>query len=185
MPRLRSGDEGAWRTLYDRHAGQIAGYARSRGVRDVDDLVGDVYTSAAERIAHFAGDDAALRSWLFTIAHHRIADAHRRRVRRRTEPVDPAAPALIEVDADRTAEITSRLDAAGAMALLDTLTDDQRDVIVLRVLGQLSIAETAEVVGKPEGAVKALQHRAIARLQRALAGGPYPNGSSDDHRGGS
>lgn len=183
VTRLKAGDERAWAELYGEHAGRIAGYARSKGVRDPDDLVGDVFAAAAERVESFDGDAARLRSWLFTIAHHRLADDLRRTRRRNT---DATAPAELE-DAtqvlDATDDSAARLDAAGALVMLSWVTDEQREVLTLRILGELSIAETAEILDKPTGAVKALQHRAIARIQRRLGDRPYPNAVPDDGSG--
>lgn len=180
VSRLRAGDENAWARLYDQLAGPISGYARSRGVLDVDDLVGDVFAAAAERIGDFDGDDQRLRSWLFTIAHHRLADDLRKRRRRATDAADPSSFEELRESRDVEVEAVARLDAAGALALLDLLTEDQRDVVVLRVLGELTIAETAAVLGRPAGAVKALQHRGLQRIQRHLSGKPYPGSVSDD-----
>lgn len=183
VARLIAGDEPAWAELYTEHAGRIAGYARSKGVTDPDDLVGDVFAAAAERLGRFEGDRGRLRSWLFTIAHHRLADDLRRRRRRATDATPPSDFESLTGGADLLGDADERLDADGALALLDLVTPDQREVLVLRILGELSIAETAAVVGKPPGAVKALQHRAIARIQRELGGDPYRKSVSDDDGG--
>ena len=180
VARLIAGDEPAWAELYQEHAGRIAGYGRSKGIADADDLVGDVFAAAAERITRFEGDRGRLRSWLFTIAHHRLADDLRQRRRRATDPTAPSDFEPLTGDADMSGAADDRLDATGALALLDLVTPDQREVLILRILGELSIAETAEIVGKPTGAVKALQHRAIARIQRELGDGPYRKSDSDD-----
>lgn len=184
VARLARGDEPTWADFYRQHAGRVAGYVRSKGATDADDLVGDVFAAAAERIHRFEGGEAELRSWLFTIAHHRLADDLRRRNRRATDPTEPSdlegVDAAIREGADAIGDATARLDAEGALAMLSWVTDEQREVLTLRILGQLSIAETATVLGKPPGAVKALQHRAIARIQRQMGKGPYPNGLSDD-----
>ncbi len=185
VARLTEGDERAWAELYQQFAGRIAGYARTKGVRDSDDLVGDVFAAAAERIGRFDGDAAQLRSWLFTIAHHRLADHLRRRKRRATDPTPTADLDRFATGVDVMGEATSRIDAGGALAMLSWVTDEQREVLTLRILGELSIAETATVLDKPPGAVKALQHRAIARIRRQLGDDPYPNGTADDDDGGS
>ncbi len=167
VERLRRGDDRAWARWYDDLAPALTGYARSKGATDPDDLVGDVFAAAAERIATFEGSEAQLRSWAFTIAHHRIADDLRRRRRRSTHVVAPASLEPLAPHAEPE-PVEARLDAAGALALLDELTEDQREVIVLRVVAELSLAETAEVTGRPVGAVKALQHRGLARLHRRV-----------------
>src|SRR3970282_1872114 len=72
----------SWSEVFDEHAPAIASYARSRGVRDVEDLVQDVFVAAVKQLADFVGDRSSLRSLLFTIAYRRIADHHRRSYRR-------------------------------------------------------------------------------------------------------
>lgn len=183
VARLKAGDEQAWTELYQQHAGRIAGYARSKGVRDVDDLVGDVFAAAAERLDRFDGDATRLRSWLFTIAHHRLADDLRRTRRRGIDATAPVDLEDIAQEADAYDDSASRLDAHGALTMLSWVTDDQREVLSLRILGELTIAETAAILEKPPGAIKALQHRAIARIQRRLGDEPYPIGPADDGRG--
>lgn len=184
VARLQAGDEPAWAELYQELAGRIAGYARSKGVPDPDDLVGDVFAAAAERIGRFDGGPPQLRSWMFTIAHHRLADDVRRRKRRATAATAPHELDDLDACVDPFGDATERIDADGALALLEWVTDDQREVLTLRILGELSIAETAAIMGRPEGAVKALQHRAIARIQRQLGAQPYPNTVGDDDGSG-
>lgn len=173
--RLQRGDEAAWAAWYTELAGAVRGYVRSRGAADPDDMLGDVFAAAAERIASFEGGTDNLRPWLFTIAHHRLADDHRRRRRRSTDAVEPTVLADLQPPEDDFGDgAAERLDAAGALAMLEWLTDDQREVVYLRVVAELTIAETAEVVGRAPGSVKSLQHRALSRIHRHLEGEPYP-----------
>lgn len=181
---LRRGDEQAWASWYAELAGPVLGYLKSKGVPDPEDVLGDVFAAAAERIATFDGDSDQLRSWLFTIAHHRLADDHRRRRRRPADMVEPTVVADLHPPEHDFVDVASeRIDAAGALAMLDWVTEEQREVLYLRIVGQLSIAETAEIIGRNPGAVKALQHRALARIQRHLDEQPYPNAPDDDDRG--
>ena len=184
VERLRRGDEQAWATWYGELAGPVRGYLRSKGLPDPDDVVGEVFAAAAERIGTFEGDEHQLRSWLFTIAHHRLADDHRRRRRRPAEAVEPTAIADLHPPEHDFVDIASaRLDADGALAMLEWVTEEQREVLYLRIIGELTIAETAEIIGRKPGAVKALQHRALARIQRHLEANPYPDRSADDDSG--
>lgn len=179
--RLQHGDEAAWASWYTELAGPIRGYVRSRGAADPDDVVGEVFAAAAERIGAFEGGAENLRPWLFTIAHHRLADDHRRRRRRSTDAVEPTVLADLHPPDDDFGDVAAdRLDAAGALALLEWLTDEQREVVYLRVVADLTISETAEIMGRTPGSVKSLQHRALARIQRRLGGEPYPITRPDD-----
>jgi RNA polymerase sigma-70 factor (ECF subfamily) len=107
-----------------------------------------------------------LRTFVFSVAHARYVDEYRRRTRR-----PPEAPYVVELD-DRLAPSaeSAALAADGLGKLseaLDQLNDEQRSVITLRVLGDLSLEQTAEVLGKSVGAVKQLQRRGLLAL-RAL-----------------
>jgi RNA polymerase sigma-70 factor (ECF subfamily) len=129
-----------------------------------------VFVSVVRDITRFEGDEDGFRRWLFTIAHRRAVDAHRARTRRREDPVDP----LEMPDEGRAADdlTDAVVDAMGmgsrARQAVEGLTEDQRAVILLRIIGDLSVADTAEVLGKQAGAVKTLQRRALAALRRAL-----------------
>jgi RNA polymerase sigma-70 factor (ECF subfamily) len=158
-------------SVYRAHAPGVAGYLRAQGADDPDDLTGEVFVAVARRIDDFHGDDADLRSWVFTIAHHKLVDDRRRRARRRTHAADPAT---IPEPAHHGFEdaAASRLDALPAMEALRLLTPDQQAVLLLRILADLSIAQVAKILDKPEGAVKTLQRRALASLARHLTPAP-------------
>ena len=154
--------------LYRALAPQVAGYLRAQGASDPDDLTGEVFVAIARRIHEFRGDDDALRAWVFTIAHHKMIDDRRRRTRRATDPVAPDDLPILRDERDTTAASDARVYAAPAVHALDRLTADQRAVILLRVIADLSVADVAGILGKEQGAVKALQRRALATLARLV-----------------
>jgi RNA polymerase sigma-70 factor (ECF subfamily) len=161
----RAGGGWAFGRLWESLAPRVAAYLRAGGVRDADDATSEVFLAAFRGIGRFDGDGAAFRAWLFTIAHHKGVDAHRRSSRQEV----PVA-AVADERAGRTAPSAedvamARADTAETLSRLAVLTQDQRSVLLLRIVAELSLAETAEVLGKPVGAVKALQHRALARLR--------------------
>lgn len=163
----RTGGGWAFGRLWEQLAPSVAAYVRGRGVRDADDVTSEVFLAAFRGIGRFQGDGVAFRSWLFTIAHHKAVDAHRRPASRDILVDAVGAGHSLDVDRARSAEdlAMEQIAGDGAVRQLATLTDDQRAVLLLRVVADLSLAETAEVLGKPVGAVKALQHRALARLR--------------------
>lgn len=124
-------------------------------MRDPEDLTGDVFVSVTEKLGGFRGDDGAVRRWVFTIAHNRRVDEIRR-AQRRPETLSP------EPDSPSTHDSTP-LDP-DLVAALERLTDDQRDVVVLRYVGDLSLRDVARITGRRLGAVKMLQARALAAL---------------------
>ncbi len=166
LAAAQGGSSDAFAGIYELLAGPVAGYLRSRGVRDVDDLTSEVFLAVFAGLGSFRGDGPHFRSWVFTIAHRRAADHWRRAAR---------TPAVAELQADDGAPVVSAeaeaLDVLGearTRQLLDGLSPDQRDVLLLRVVADLSLEQTADVLGKTVGAVKSLQHRGIAQLRAAL-----------------
>lgn len=155
--------------VYEALAPAVLGYFRAQRMRDPEGLTGDVFVAVTERLGRFRGDDAALRRWVFTIAHHRRVDEIRRATRRPEVLGDPPSgpptrdPAPIDPD---------------LVAALDTLTDDQRDVVLLRYVADLPISEVARITGKRTGAVKMLQARALAALaEHPALDGDLPDGT--------
>lgn len=168
LAAAQEGAEWAWELLVRDLSPRLVGFFRVRGATDPEDLAGDVFHDVARGIRGFSGDEAGFRSWVFVIAHRRLIDAQRRRSRRREEP-----RALDVGDEDRSvpsAEETAmvRFGTDEVRRVLSTLTPSQRNVLALRVVAGLSLEETARVVGKRVGAVKALQRRALAAARREI-----------------
>lgn len=157
----------AFEKLYGVLAPAVASYLRWHGVADVEGVTNEVFAQAHRKMSTFEGDEARFRSWLFTIAHHRMIDERRKAARR--PPVDDDADLEIRAgvgDAERDA--LAVLGDEQVMKLLRVLSPDQRDVVLLRVIADMSLDDTATALGKRRGAVKALQHRALASLRRHL-----------------
>ncbi len=166
----QSGDNDALGRLYTDVAPRVLGYLRSQGVADHEDVAAEVFVSMVRNLARFSGDEDAFRGWVFTIAHRRLVDERRRRGRRAEEPVDLAR--LSELDSGGTSsevEALQRLRTTGLLAAIEALTPDQRAVLYLRAVADLSVPDIARAVGKPETAVKALLRRASASLGRRMA----------------
>lgn len=164
----RLGAAWAFEVIYRSLAPSVVGYLRLQRVEDPEDLSSEVFVGIFRNLAGFDGDQSAFRSWVFAIAHRRVVDDHRRRARRPTS-------AELEVNAmdfagseDTEEEAMARLSRERVVSLCDHLSPDQRDVVLLRLLGDLSLEETASALGKSVGAVKALQHRAVACLRKEL-----------------
>jgi RNA polymerase sigma-70 factor (ECF subfamily) len=157
----------AFKLLFDTFAPAVVGYVRSQGASDADGLTNEIFFAAFRALARFRGDEAKFRSWLFTITHNRVIDDRRKQARElpradRT-PTDELLPGGNVED-----EALARLVDGEVRELLDRLTTDQRNVLLLRIVGDLTIAQAAQVLDKPPGAVKALQRRALAAIQRLL-----------------
>lgn len=164
----RSGANWAWERIYKEYAGSVRGYVRRNGASDPDDAVGEVFLQLARNIGGFDGSAANFSSWVFTVAHHRVLDDRRRRRRRPAEPVaETPEPPPTSPDATADAVLES-IGTDRVQALISRLVPDQRDVLLLRIVGGLTVTEVAAVIGKSLGATKALQRRGIAALQRIL-----------------
>jgi RNA polymerase sigma-70 factor (ECF subfamily) len=163
----RRSDGEAWQELYGAYAGRVHAYLRAQGAVDAEDLTSEVFLRVYARLDTFSGDEAQFRSWLFTVAHRILIDDVRRN-RRRPQPT--ASPAAVEhlAAGDVEAEAIGNMGREWVDSLIAALPGPQRDVLALRVVADLPLADVAVILGKRTGAVKALQHRALARLRRAL-----------------
>ena len=168
LQSARQGSEAAWQELYDGLAPVVLGYLRANAAPDAEDVLSEVFLQVARDIATFDGEETGFRSWVFTIAHHRLIDARRHAARR---PVELAAEPPEPLDrADYAAEeALTRIGTAEVRRVLESISEDQRAVLLLRVIGDLSIEDVAKAVGKRPGAVKALQRRGLAAVKRQLA----------------
>jgi RNA polymerase sigma factor (sigma-70 family) len=168
LAAARAGAPWALERLYRELAPTVAGYLRLQGGAQPEDLTSDVFLKAFGAIGTFSGGEEQFRSWVFTIAHHRLVDERRRLARRpQLADGDPAELATTAVD-DVENEVMRRLSEQRVRRLCDQLVPDQRDVLLLRMVADMTLEQTAEALGKSTGAVKALQHRSVAALRRLL-----------------
>ena len=168
----RADAEWALEQLYRDLAPGVIGYLRGQGVPDPEDLASEVFVGVVRKIASFEGDEQAFRAWVFSIAHRRLVDERRRRSRRPerlTDPTEFTGPMVEGLVGGSAQEIENRIAGPAAETVL-SLPPDQRAVVLLRVIADLSVADVASILGKSEGAVKALQRRALRRLARMLEG---------------
>ncbi|MFN2138203.1 MAG: sigma-70 family RNA polymerase sigma factor [Candidatus Promineifilaceae bacterium] len=156
--------------IYDEYQPPIYRYI-SRQVEDMDtarDLTADVFNRFLDALRHGRGPDGHAGAWLYRAAHNIVVDHYRRRAFRGHLPLPEQ---LVDGEADPARQVENRLTSGLVHEALQTLTADQRQVITLKFLAGLSNAEVADIMEKPVGAVKALQHRALAALQRQLIPG--------------
>jgi RNA polymerase sigma factor (sigma-70 family) len=175
----QAGASWALSDLWLQFAPAVHGFLKSKGSAEPEDLTSDVFLAVFDQLGSFHGDEAAFRSFVFTIAYRRVVDELRKRARRGTTvewtpDTDPRCTGSAEDEAfDRIGEERAR-------ALIEELPVDQRNVLSLRIFGDLTIEQIAEVVGKRPGAVKALQRRGLEALRRKLEATRTPAASSRD-----
>jgi len=169
LQAARAGSEVAWTHIYKELAPGVIGYLRGQRSRDPEDLAGDVFLEVVRDLHRFEGDQIQFRSWVFSIAHLRLLDARRREGRRPVRPADTAALSAKGGVGDSEQEALAALEVERIERLLNVLSPDQRDVLLLRIVGDLSVDQVATVLGKRPGAVRVLQHRGLARLRRQMS----------------
>ena len=156
----RVGEASALTALYTALAPGILAYLRSRGSRDAEGLTQEVFLQLLPRLR------------TFTIAHSRLIDEFRRRGRSTELPYEAESDRRRQASAEQ--EVIEQWGPSGITSLLAHLGDEQKAVILLRVLGDLSLEETARIVGKSVGAVKQLQRRGLLALREHAEGRGKP-----------
>ena len=169
LSAARDGAEPAWRQIYRELAPGVLGYLRARGASDPEGLTGEVFVQIVRDLGRFEGDWRGFRAWAFTIARNRLLDERRREARRSLAPLfEPEHEHELEGAVDVERDAFARLDLERVIDVLSALSPDQRDVVLLRVVGDLSVEDVARALGKREGAVKQLQRRGLATARRHL-----------------
>ena len=168
----KAGDEAALAELYSLYFPRVYRYilARMGNPYDAEDLTEEVFLRVLDAIERFQWREAPFSAWLFRIAHNAVISQRRKEgARGRTSPLSEALP----VDSQGPEEmVANRLALNEIMKAAETLPDAQRRVISLRFAAGLTVAETARAMGKGEGNVKVIQHKAIAKLREMLAQRP-------------
>ncbi|HEY76952.1 MAG TPA: sigma-70 family RNA polymerase sigma factor [Thermoflexia bacterium] len=167
IQRAKAGDPDAFAEIYDRYQPAIYRYIfyRIGDESTAEDLTSEVFVRLVERIDRFTYRGRPLLAWLYTIARNLVTDHYRQSGSPQLLPLEEGLVADSgdpEEAADR-ALVQRRLARAIAR-----LTEDQRRVILLRFVEGMDTRSVAQVLGKPVGAVKALQHRALAAMRRIL-----------------
>lgn len=171
LDAARRGESAALETIYQELAPSVLGYLRGQGVREPEDAASEVFVGVVRGLERFRGDEAEFRTWVFSIAHRRAIDERRRLSRRREALVDPTeltGPLAGSRTGDVEHEAFEHLGTGWALNALHSLSSDQRAVVTLRVLADLSIHQVAAVLEKTPGAVKSLQRRGLMALARNL-----------------
>jgi RNA polymerase sigma factor (sigma-70 family) len=167
LTAAQAGAGWAFEVLYRDLAPAVTGYLRLHGAAEPDDLASETFLKVFTGLPGFSGDEDALRSWVFTIAHRRLIDDWRRRSRRPQLTDDPGdLTALLGGDVEDDALV--RVGTEDVQRMCAELSDDQRAVLLLRILADLTVEQVATVMGRSVGSVKALQRRGLRALRERL-----------------
>jgi RNA polymerase sigma factor (sigma-70 family) len=170
LEAAQAGAAWAFARLFEGYGAAVAGYLRAQGVADPDGLANDVFLRVFRSVGAFSGPEEKFRSWLFTIAHNLVVDEHRRTARRPAlAGEDIAGFPSAHPTGDGEDDAMARLADASVHELLTTLVPDQRDVLLLRIVADLTAEEVAAALGKSVGAVKQLQRRGLESLRRKIS----------------
>jgi RNA polymerase sigma-70 factor (ECF subfamily) len=180
LAAAQDGGEWAVAILYRWLHPAMVSYLRARAGDEAEDLASETWIAVARGLTRFSGDEAAFRSWVFTIAHRRVIDHHRATARRPrpktlnvTEGDQHDAPLDLPAGDDPAGEVVDAVAGDEAIRrIVALLPPDQAEVVLLRVVGGLPVEEVAAITGKRPGTVRVLQHRALRRLADRLADSP-------------
>jgi RNA polymerase sigma-70 factor (ECF subfamily) len=166
VTRAQAGDRDALEELYLAHFDRIYSYLHiTVGNRhDAEDLTTQTFLKMLESISTFRWGAAPFSAWLFRIAHNLAMDHFRARRRWQPEEEVPEPPGAMEASAEE--EAIKALSGESMLDLIEDLSDEQRQVLILKFVFDFSNVEAATVLDKTEGAIKSLQHRALASLQK-------------------
>lgn len=166
----QEGDTSSFGELYERFFDQIYRYVsfKTGSPSEAEDITGEVFVRMLESIHKFKWQGHPFSSWLFRIAHNLVVDHFRRKGKRNVVSLDNTTINVEAVAVDVDSHIDTEMSMDEVRKAMVGLTDLQKEVISLRFAAGLSVAETAEAVGKKENAVKALQHAGLKKLRRFL-----------------
>jgi RNA polymerase sigma-70 factor (ECF subfamily) len=166
----QAGAEWAFAVVYRDLNPRLVRYFSARAPSHQEDLAAETWLAAARQLPTFRGDESAFRGWMFTIARRRLVQHWRDTGRRPSRPVAPETLTYLPAPDDPATEVVGATNAQAAVtAIAELLSPDQADVVLLRVLGGLEVAQVAEILGKRPGTVRVLQHKALRRLAGKLS----------------
>jgi RNA polymerase sigma-70 factor, ECF subfamily len=171
IERARAGDQQALAAVYDWYLPRVYRYILSRlgDVAEAEDLTEDIFLRMLGAIADYKRTSVPFSAWLFRIARNHLVSYYRKSGNRKADALQET---MADSRPDPASIVETQLMLGEVAQAVQRLPDAQRDVIALRFAVGLSIAETAQVLGKRQGNVKALQHKAVTRLQKILLAEP-------------
>lgn len=172
LAAAQDGGEWAVALLYRWLHPAVVSYLRARAGDEAEDLASETWIAVARGLERFSGDEAAFRSWVFTIAHRRLIDHHRASARRprtrtlhATEGDRRDGPIDLPAGDDTAREVLDAVASDEAVRrIVALLPPDQAEIVLLRVVGGLPMEDVAAITGRRPGTVRVLQHRALKRL---------------------
>jgi RNA polymerase sigma-70 factor (ECF subfamily) len=170
LERAQQFDPKALAEIFDAYYERIHSYIyrRTGSPSMSEDMAGEVFLRLLEAIKTGRGPRTNLLAWLYRVAHNLIVDHYRRQSKAKTQSLEDW---LVSVPDTMSDGVDRELTKEQLRQAISRLTGDQQQVIVLKFVEGLSNAQVGIILGKPEGAIKSLQHRALAALRRQIEEG--------------
>lgn len=160
--------EWAFTQLYEQYNPLLERYFAARASSATQDLAAETWLGVAKTLSRFRGDEVQFRSWLFTIAHRRLAD-HRKDRQGGELTAQTGLTEYLAPDDTEGYVLDSLSGRAAARKIAAVLPSDQAEIVLLRVVAGLEVAEVAKIVGRRPGTVRVLQHRALKKLSKEFS----------------
>jgi RNA polymerase sigma-70 factor (ECF subfamily) len=162
------GDEQAFSTLYDTYLDSIYRfiYLRVEDQQTAEDITSTVFLRAWEKLDKYEFRGVPFRAWLFRIARNAVIDHYR--TRKESAPLEAVINTHDESAISVSQKVGLHIEAEKVMACMQQLTEDQRNVLTLKVVHGFSTEEVAKTLGKRQGAVRALQMRGLQALAKIM-----------------
>lgn len=178
ITRAQAGDIECFAKLYDHYIPKIYRFVfvKTNHKQEAEDLTHEVFLSAWQNLGRYRHKGFPFSSWLYQVARNKVIDYYRVRKRHASIDEQEGDAEWAKVENTLAEDFDTTLRVKGVKALLRALTDDQQDVILMRFVDDLSYQEIAHAMGKSEGAVRLIQHRAIQELRKRVGiGETEPN----------
>jgi RNA polymerase sigma-70 factor (ECF subfamily) len=169
LAAAQTGADWGLASLYRDLQPRLLRYFQAHEPMAAEDLASEVWLGVAEGLRRFSGGEEQFRGWIFTIARRRLADLRRAPAQRRTLVLPSEDLLAYGAVGDVEQEAIATLSTDAVLARIAALPSEQSEVLLLRVVAELPVAEVAQILGKRPGAVRVLQHRALRRLAIQLS----------------
>jgi RNA polymerase sigma-70 factor, ECF subfamily len=168
LAAAQKGDEAAFEALWRAVNPGLVRYLRVTARPAADDIAAETWLQIIRSLASFRGAEGPFRAWVFTIARNKVIDWRRYESVRPTQDLQPEHLDIAGTD-DTEQAVLEHLSTERALALIATLPPDVAEIVTLRVVVGLDVAQVAKLVHKRPGAVRVSSHRALAKLHELLS----------------
>jgi RNA polymerase sigma-70 factor (ECF subfamily) len=174
VKRAKRGEASAFGQLYDTHMPRIFRFIMLKVGRKetAEDLAHEVFLSAWQNIANYEFRGFPFSSWLYRIANNAVIDYYR--TWKSTQALETIPEEFFSETPELDNEIDKSIDLKVVRHALAKLENDQQNVLIMKFVDDLSNKEIADIIGKSEGAVRVIQHRALKQLKKHIDAGIYP-----------